>query len=337
MAARKLYGESDDTYNKRNSMTGYTYKNAAEMEKVRDQYMNREDFKYDLGSDMLYQQARDQYKALGKMAMQDTIGRASSLTGGYANSYAASAGNQAYNQYLQALNENIPDYYAMALDAYDRAGNNLLNKYNIYQTEESEGYNRYANERNYLMSLAQAESSDAQANRSFDESKRQFDAQMAYQKERDAIADSQWQKNYELNLAAKNAAASEPAWTDEEFNEILDIYNNSGYNAAKEAVDRLAASKNWRAETAESLLGNIESSGYQWRLADGQNAGDTNWFGDINNDVRVTSNDDSEGTRTYRLDDLYNQLISEGKTEEEARKQIIEIQKYLGVNDSFFN
>ena len=121
MAARKLYGESDDTYNKRNSMTGYTYKNAAEMEKVRDQYMNREDFKYDLGSDMLYQQARDQYKALGKMAMQDTIGRASSLTGGYANSYAASAGNQAYNQYLQALNENIPDYYAMALDAYEAA------------------------------------------------------------------------------------------------------------------------------------------------------------------------------------------------------------------------
>lgn len=334
MAARKLYGESDDTYNKRNSMTGYTYKNAAEMEKVRDQYMNREDFKYDLGSDMLYQQARDQYKALGKMAMQDTIGRASSLTGGYANSYAASAGNQAYNQYLQALNENIPDYYAMALDAYDRAGNNLLNKYNIYQTEESEGYNRYANERNYLMSLAQAESSDAQANRSFDESKRQFDAQMAYQKERDAIADSQWQKNYELNLAAKNAAASEPAWTDEEFNELLSIYENDGLQQFNAALNKMSKAKGWDENIKSALDVNIRAVGvnhplmnYDW-VAAAPNTGGHNWGGPntINNNAIVKYN----GTE-YRLDELYDE-IKKTMGEEVALNYILNLQKSLEID-----
>lgn len=334
MAARKLYGESDDTYNKRNSMTGYTYKNAAEMEKVRDQYMNREDFKYDLGSDMLYQQARDQYKALGKMAMQDTIGRASSLTGGYANSYAASAGNQAYNQYLQALNENIPDYYAMALDAYDRAGNNLLNKYNIYQTEESEGYNRYANERNYLMSLAQAESSDAQANRSFDESKRQFDAQMAYQKERDAIADSQWQKNYELNLAAKNATASEPAWTDEEFNELLSIYENDGLQQFNAALNKMSKAKGWDENIKSALDVNIRGVGvnhplmnYDWVAADPKTGGH-NWGGPntINNNAIVKYN----GTE-YRLDELYDE-IKKTMGEEVALNYILNLQKSLEID-----
>nr|DAY24873.1 MAG TPA: hypothetical protein [Caudoviricetes sp.] len=334
MAARKLYGESDDTYNKRNSMTGYTYKNAAEMEKVRDQYMNREDFKYDLGSDMLYQQARDQYKALGKMAMQDTIGRASSLTGGYANSYAASAGNQAYNQYLQALNENIPDYYAMALDAYDRAGNNLLNKYNIYQTEDSEGYSRYMNELNYLMSLAQAESSDAQANRSFDESKRQFDAQMAYQKERDAIADSQWQKNYELNLAAKNAAASEPAWTDEEFNELLSIYENDGLQQFNAALNKMSKAKGWDENIKSALDVNIRAVGvnhplmnYDW-VAAAPNTGGHNWGGPntINNNAIVKYN----GTE-YRLDELYDE-IKKTMGEEVALNYILNLQKSLEID-----
>ena len=52
------------------------------------------------------------YVKNGKKAMLDTIANATALTGGYANSYAVSAGNQSYNDYLNNLNE-------IALDLYD--------------------------------------------------------------------------------------------------------------------------------------------------------------------------------------------------------------------------
>ena len=59
--------------------------------------LNREKFSYDLNGDALYQQYKDQYTNLGRLAMADTIGQASAMTGGYGNSYAATAGNQAFH------------------------------------------------------------------------------------------------------------------------------------------------------------------------------------------------------------------------------------------------
>ena len=49
---------------------------------------NREEFSYDLNSDMLYQQYKNQYVSLGQTAMSDTMGQAAGLTGGYGNTYA---------------------------------------------------------------------------------------------------------------------------------------------------------------------------------------------------------------------------------------------------------
>ena len=61
--------------------------------------MNRKEFSYDLNGDMLYQQMKDQYQVLGKTAMQDTMGEAAALTGGYGNTYAQSVGQQTYDEY----------------------------------------------------------------------------------------------------------------------------------------------------------------------------------------------------------------------------------------------
>ena len=61
---------------------------------ILDQINNREKFSYDLNGDALYQQYKQQYMNQGKLAMVDTMGQASAMTGGYGSSYAETVGNQ---------------------------------------------------------------------------------------------------------------------------------------------------------------------------------------------------------------------------------------------------
>ena len=82
------------------------------------QIMNRPEFSYNLNEDALYQQLLDSYTNQGRMAMMDTMGQAATLTGGYGNSYAQGVGQQAYQQYIQGITDQIPDLYNMALNQY---------------------------------------------------------------------------------------------------------------------------------------------------------------------------------------------------------------------------
>ena len=107
------------------------------------QVMNRPKFAYDVNQDALYKQARDLYMQTGRQAMKDTIGQASAMTGGYGNSYAASAGNQAYQQYLTQLAGMVPEYYDRALQAYNQEGDQLARQYQMLGQRESQDYDRY--------------------------------------------------------------------------------------------------------------------------------------------------------------------------------------------------
>ncbi len=102
-----------------------------QLNRLYNQIMNRGKFQYDLNGDMLYRQMADQYTQLGRQAMMDTMGQAATLTGGYGNSYGATAGNQAYQQYLTALNNSIPDLYDRALASWQNQGDELLNQYQL--------------------------------------------------------------------------------------------------------------------------------------------------------------------------------------------------------------
>ena len=82
--------------------------------------LDREPFSYDPGADPLYRTAQDQYTRLGRRAMEDTLGRAAALSGGYASSYAQTQGEQAYADRIARLTELLPDYYDRARSAYDR-------------------------------------------------------------------------------------------------------------------------------------------------------------------------------------------------------------------------
>ena len=83
-----------------------------------DKIVNQKDFSYDFNADPLYQQYKDQYTQLGKQAALDTQANAATLTGGFGNSYAATAATQANQQYLTQLNNVIPQLYSLAMDKY---------------------------------------------------------------------------------------------------------------------------------------------------------------------------------------------------------------------------
>lgn len=96
-----------------------------------NQILNRGTFSYDLQGDPLYRQYADQYTQLGQQAMRDTQAQSAALTGGYGNSWASSAGSQAYQQYLNQLNSVIPDLYDRAYQAWQDQGDDLMTQYSL--------------------------------------------------------------------------------------------------------------------------------------------------------------------------------------------------------------
>lgn len=89
-----------------------------QLEELINNWNNREKFSYDINTDPLYQSAKAEAETSGDLAMRDTIGKMSTMTGGYGNSYAQTAGQQMYNKYLEELNANIPSYYETAYNKY---------------------------------------------------------------------------------------------------------------------------------------------------------------------------------------------------------------------------
>lgn len=126
-----------------NKPGGYQSPWSAQLSETLDKILNREKFSYDLNGDALYQQYKDQYITQGKQAMMDTIGQASAMTGGYGNSYAATVGNQAYQGYLQQLNDKVPELYQLALAQYNQEGQNLKDQYSILAEQDSIDYGKH--------------------------------------------------------------------------------------------------------------------------------------------------------------------------------------------------
>lgn len=121
----------------------YTNPYADQLSAMYEEIMGRKPFEYDLNADMLYQQYRDQYKLLGQQAMMDTMGQAAGLTGGYGSSYGQNVGQQAYQGYLQQLNDKVPELYQLALDKYQAEGNDLYKKYGLITDADNTAYGRY--------------------------------------------------------------------------------------------------------------------------------------------------------------------------------------------------
>lgn len=120
---------------------------ATQLNDTLDKILNREKFSYDFNGDAFYQQYKDKFTQQARAASDDAIARASALTGGYGNSYAATVGAQAYNAEMQKLNDVIPELYQMAYDRYAREGQDLKDAYSMLSAREQDAYGRYRDER----------------------------------------------------------------------------------------------------------------------------------------------------------------------------------------------
>jgi hypothetical protein len=120
------------------------------------QIQNRDKFSYDVDSDTMFQQALASAMSSGKTAMQDTIGQASALTGGYGSTYATTAGNQAYNNFIQDAYDNLPQYYQMALEAYQMEGDEMYRQLGMLTDADATEYERMYNSWNANFTNAQS-------------------------------------------------------------------------------------------------------------------------------------------------------------------------------------
>lgn len=103
-------------------------------------------FKFDLNGEELYQQYKDQYLRNGRLAMMDTMGQAAGLTGGYGSTYAQNAGQQAYQGYVNDLNNVVPDVYNAAYTRWRDSISDKLRQYELMANADNRDYTRWYND-----------------------------------------------------------------------------------------------------------------------------------------------------------------------------------------------
>lgn len=208
----------------------------------------------------------DQYKALaerygneGRMSMQDVIGQISSRTGGLASSYATTAAQQKYNQFMSELE-------AAAMEMYGVERSDLLDKANMYRQLGQDDYDKYLDElgqwntdRNFQYGVYRDNISD-----------QRYDTEWDYQVGRDQIADQRYEDETEYNQALAKAQTLAAAgdfsgykalgYTDQEIAGLKSAYNKAQASAREDVY-------------AGMYKAGIRSEGdaYAWLLSAGYN------------------------------------------------------------------
>lgn len=195
------YTESDAVKRLREQMeanaaakpAAYTSQWQGKIDSKANEILDRKAFDYDVNNDALYKQYKDRYVNLGRQAMMDTMGQAAALTGGYGNSYAQIAGQQAYQGYMQGLTDKIPELAQLALDRYNQQGQQLFDQYGLLNSQEQNAlnqwlanYNQWAADRDYTGNRYDTE-------RGYD-----------YGVHRDSVSDTQWQAQFDEDVRRFN-------------------------------------------------------------------------------------------------------------------------------------
>lgn len=219
--------ETSDYYSKYLPENRYTYdpsKNDAyqrandQATAIYDKIMNRGEFSYDVNKDKLYQQYRDLYAQMGRGAMEDTMGQAAALTGGYGSTYSQNAGQQAYNAYLQKLNEVVPELYNAAYNRYNQEGQNLMNLYTMARSNADSAYERDYNQWYNRLQLERSDEDAAYNRQQTEENRRLTQEETDYERKQNAwsrlsslITTTGYQPSDE-ELAAAGMSANEAAY-----------------------------------------------------------------------------------------------------------------------------
>ena len=247
------YGEFDY-----NNAGKYVSRWQSQIDALTGAILGRDPFSYDKNKDPLYQQYEESYTRGGQRGMQDTLAQVAARTGGMASSYAESAAQQTYNNYMAALADKVPELqqlaYSMYMDniAMDRADLDML------MGLDSTDYGRWSDDRNFNYGAHRDSVADQQWADSF-----------AYQQAQDALAQQNWERqfNYDADWAQKQ-------W---DYNVLQDQL------ARQDALNKLYAKGS--GVEPDSILDTLYSFGtraeaYDWLVRNGYNATQTeNYLG----------------------------------------------------------
>lgn len=300
--------------------------------------LNREKFSYDFNGDAFYQQYKDKFTQQARMASEDAVARASAMTGGYGNSYAATAGAQAFNEQMGQLNDIIPELYQMAYDKYAREGQDLKDAYSMLAAREAEAYGKYRDdkadyltERDYLTGRLESEKAD-DYNRFVDD--RNFgygqyvdDRNFGYGANRDTVADKKWQSEFDLAIDQYNKnlelsqREAEQAAIEEEAAVRKEVTDKVGKELEKfdnneDMANYLATLVNREEITEEEAADILDKYAYA-DLADRDwSRGDNNLDPVLGIPTGATMMTDQYGNAMTFME-LHDKLISEGMSEAE--------------------
>ena len=274
----------------------FNYGNQEAYDKAMNDILNRKEFSYDLNGDMLYQQYKDNYINQGKMAMMDTMGQASAMTGGYGNSYAQTVGQQTYQGYLQGLNDKIPELYQMALDRYNAEGDRLATNYGLLSTDRQNAFNEYSTEYNTNLSRL--------------------------------TADRDYYTTDYNNIYNRDYTT----WNDQRTYDTSQYWNehNAGYTAEQDAIANQLArdqlNEQIRANKASEAIARAKSSG-------GSGDSTTNYYkalAELGNGIQPVT----RGGRGNTGNGGYSVLGSTYKTRDEAEKALTKYLDKLNLSDT---
>lgn len=195
----------------------YVNRYQSQIDDLTKQILNREAFSYDPEKDPTYQQYKESYTRSGERAMQDTMGQVSARTGGLASSYAGSAAQQTYDNYMGALADKIPELKQLAYSMYQDEGNTQRANLEMLVALEQGDYAKYAD------LLAQYNT-----DRSFD-----------YGVHRDNISDERY--NNEWNYSVGRDQIADKRYEDETAYNRETYKDETEYNRALAKAQTLAA------------------------------------------------------------------------------------------------
>lgn len=178
---------------------GYLSKYQARIDALADAILNRDPFSYDKEKDPLYLQYKDTYTRGGQRGMQDTLAQVSARTGGLASSYAESAAQQTYNNYMAQLADKVPELYQLAYSMYMDDLTQDRNDLSMLMGLDDTAYGRWSDDRNFDYNAYRDQVAD-----------RQWQTQFDYQKAQDALAQQNWQTQWDYQLQ-QDALAREDA------------------------------------------------------------------------------------------------------------------------------
>lgn len=308
----------------------YTSKYQSQIDELTEAILGRDPFEYNYLEDPNYQQYEESYTRSGQRAMQDTLGQVAARTGGLASSYATTASQQTYDNYMAQLADKIPELRQLAYAMYQDEGDTMRANLDMLLALEQGDYAKYQDllgqyntDRNFNYGVFRDEVGDDRYNLEWNYNAgrdqiedQRYEDETAWNREQ---YESETEYNRALEKAQTLAAAGDFSgykdlgYTDEEIATLQATYDRA------QAASRLSSGGGSSGSSGSSGGSSGSGSGvyqqmydagirtyddaYEWLRAAGYGTTDANRYanGLVN---KIEAGDFEEVGESYSLDDL---------------------------------